>query len=43
MKKPKKDLNSGFGNVKLASWALVALKNTNFTKDASEDDDIGTS
>ena len=34
--KPKKA--SAFGKVKMASWALVALKNTNLTKNATDDD-----
>ncbi len=41
-------MNAGLGKVKLASWALVALKNTNLTKNATDEDvtlsnDLGAS
>ena len=47
-KQPKKSLGEGLGKVKLASWALVALKNTNLTKNAADEEvpitnDLGAS
>ena len=33
-----KKSSSSFGSAKMASWTLVALKNTNLTKNAEEND-----